>query len=63
MAEKVDETSVSLPSGLWAKILELASSLGQSPEEIVVAAADHFTILPPERQKAIIIGSSRRRRP
>jgi hypothetical protein len=52
----------SLPADLVAKLAELSRSLGESSEDIVVAAVDHFTILPVERQKAVLKAAGMRRR-
>ncbi len=51
-----------LPPDLAEKLRELSEQLGEPPNEIIVAAVDHFTRIDPERQKAIMMGTSRRRR-
>jgi hypothetical protein len=53
---------LNLPPDLVEKLRELSEQLAELPSEIVIAAVDHFTRIDPERQKAIMIGTSKRRR-
>jgi len=62
MTESVTPDRFLLPDDLVDKVAELARSLAVSPREIVVAAVDNFTRIPTERQKAILVANSRRRR-
>jgi predicted transcriptional regulator len=51
-----------LPDDLMDAVKELSEKLSESPRDIIIAAVDHFTRLPEERRKAIMIGTSMRRR-
>jgi predicted transcriptional regulator len=51
-----------LPDDLLAAVKDLAEKLGESPRDIIIAAVDHFTRIPEERRKAVIKGTSLRRR-
>lgn len=51
-----------LPDDLLEAIQELAEKLGESPRDIIIAAVDHFTRIPEERRKAVMKGTSLRRR-
>jgi len=51
-----------LPDDLLEAIQELAERLGESPRDIIIAAVDHFTRIPEERRKAVMKGTSLRRR-
>lgn len=62
MTETATPERYVLPDDLVAKVTELARVLAASPYEIVVAAVDNFTRIPAERQKAILVANSRRRR-
>lgn len=53
----------SLPADLIQEISKLSEQLGESPMNVVIAAVDHFTQLPEERRKAVMVAASRRRRP
>ncbi len=54
--------TLNLPHDVLEKLQELSDKLGEPPTEIIVAALDHFTRLDSQRQKAIMIGTSIRRR-
>ncbi len=62
MVERENTTQVSLPADLVEKVSELSQILGEAPGDIVIAAVDHFTILPRERQKAVLTAAGMRRR-
>jgi len=51
-----------LPDDLLEAIQELAEKLGESPRDIIIAAVEHFTRIPEERRKAVMKGTSLRRR-
>ncbi len=57
-----DPENLNLPFDVLEKLQELSEKLGEPPTEIIIAAVDHFTRLDSQRQKAIMIGTSRRRR-
>jgi predicted transcriptional regulator len=54
--------AVTLPDDLVGAVDELSERLGESPRDIVIAAVDHFTRIPEQQRKAIIRGTSMRRR-
>jgi hypothetical protein len=43
-------------------VKELSDKMGESPRDIIIAAVDHFTRIPEERRKAVMKGTSLRRR-
>jgi predicted transcriptional regulator len=51
-----------LPDDLVEEVNKLALELGETPREVVIAAVDHFTRIPEERRKAVMRGTSIRRR-
>ncbi|MCX5860599.1 MAG: hypothetical protein WCG29_09550 [Desulfomonile sp.] len=51
-----------LPEDLIDEVNRLAVELGESPRDMVIAAVDHFARIPEERRKAVIRGTSLRRR-
>jgi predicted transcriptional regulator len=51
-----------LPDDLMEAVEELSQKLGESPRDIIIAAVDHFTRIPDERRKAVMKGTSLRRR-
>jgi hypothetical protein len=51
-----------LPDDLAEQVAELADRYGEAPRDIVIAAVDHFTRIPEERRKAVLRGTSIRRR-
>jgi predicted transcriptional regulator len=51
-----------LPDDLVDEVAKLADRLGETPQDIVIAAVDHFTRIPEERRKAVLMGTSIRRR-
>lgn len=58
-----DEVPIRLPDDLVDAVRELSEKLDESPRDIVIAAVEHFTRLPDERRRAILKGTSLRRRP
>ena len=52
-----------LPDDLVEKLADLSESLGETEENMVIAAVEHFTMVDSERRKAIVMGAARRRRP
>jgi hypothetical protein len=54
--------SFTLPEDLLDVLNSLSLELGESPRDIVIAAVDHFARIPEERRKAVIRGTSIRRR-
>lgn len=56
------QDSFTLPQDLIDVVNSLSLELGESPRDIVIAAVDHFTRIPEERKKAVIRGTSIRRR-
>ncbi len=54
--------SFELPDDLIAQIRELAERIGESPRFVVLAAVDHFFRIPEEQRKAVLRGTSLRRR-
>ena len=51
-----------LPDDLAEQIGELAARINESPRFLVMCAVDHFFRIPEEQRKAVIRGTSRRRR-
>lgn len=51
-----------LPDDLLEAVTDLAEKLGESPRDIIIAAVDHFTRIPDERRRAVMKGTSLRRR-
>lgn len=63
MNELSEQTPVfRLPDDLAEQVAELADLYGETPRDIVIAAVEHFTRIPEERRKAILRGTSLRRR-
>jgi hypothetical protein len=62
MPDHEDPAQFSVPPDLVEKLTELSVILGEAPGDIVIAAVDHFTVLPRERQKAALVATARRRR-
>ncbi len=63
MTEPSEQTPVfRLPDDLAEQVAELADQYGETPRDIVIAAVDHFTRIPEERRKAVLRGTSIRRR-
>jgi hypothetical protein len=58
-----DESLFELPDDLVDAVRELAEKHGESPRDIVITAVDHFTRIPDDRRRAILKGTSLRRRP
>jgi hypothetical protein len=58
-----DEGSFRLPDDLVEAVKALTETYGESPRDIVIAAVEHFTRLPDERRRAVLKGTSLRRRP
>lgn len=57
-----DYETVLLPDDLMNAVKELSDKMGESPRDIIIAAVDHFTRIPEERRKAVMKGTSLRRR-
>ncbi|MBI5568991.1 MAG: hypothetical protein HY914_03515 [Desulfomonile tiedjei] len=51
-----------LPEDLAEQVAELAARINESPRFLVIAAVDHFFRISEEQRKAVIRGTSRRRR-
>jgi predicted transcriptional regulator len=51
-----------LPDDLIKAVEILSEKLGETPRDIVIAAVDHFTRIPEQQRKAVIKGTSLRRR-
>jgi predicted transcriptional regulator len=63
MTEPSELTQVfRLPDDLVERVAELADQYGETPRDIVIAAVEHFTRIPEERRKAVLRGTSIRRR-
>lgn len=58
-----DESLFRLPDDLVDAVKALTEKYGESPRDIVIAAVEHFTRLPDERRRAVLKGTSMRRRP
>ncbi len=62
----IDESSQSdavyLPDDLVDSVNKLAQRLGESPRFIIIAAVEHFIRIPEEQRKAVVRGTSIRRR-
>jgi len=56
------DPTIILPDDLVVEVDKLAHELGETPRDIVIAAVDHFTRIPEERRKAVMRGTSIRRR-
>lgn len=54
--------AVYLPDDLADAVNELARQLGESPRFIIIAAVEHFTRIPEQQRKAVVRGTSIRRR-
>lgn len=59
-AKKVE--TFGLPDDLVDRVRELAERLGESPRFVVMAAVEHFFRIPEEQRKAVLRGTSLRRR-
>jgi predicted transcriptional regulator len=63
MKERSEQVQVfRLPDDLVEQVSQLADQLGETPRDIVIAAVEHFTRIPEERRKAVLRGTSIRRR-
>lgn len=62
MDQSKEPMLVEIPEDLGARLDELQSTLGEQRSDIVIAAVEHFTRLPEQRQKAVMMGVARRRR-
>jgi len=62
VAEQVENTDLALPEDIVEALKKLSERLGESPRDIVIAAVEHFTRIPEEQRKAILRGTSIRRR-
>ena len=54
--------SFKLPDDLVEQVRELAEKIGESPPFIVLAAVEHFLRIPEQQRKAVLRGTSLRRR-
>lgn len=59
---KDSQTAVVLPEDLVEAVEDLSARLGESAQDIVIVAVDHFTRIPEEQRKAIVRGTALRRR-
>jgi hypothetical protein len=59
-AQRID--TFQLPEDLSDQLAELSNKLGESPRFLVIAAVEHFTRIPPEQRKAVVMGAARRRK-
>jgi hypothetical protein len=55
-------TPIILPDDIMDAVKALSEKLGESPRDIIIAAVDHFTRIPDERRRAVMKGTSLRRR-
>jgi hypothetical protein len=55
-------TPIILPEDIMDAVKALSEKLGESPRDIIIAAVDHFTRIPDERRRAVMKGTSLRRR-
>jgi hypothetical protein len=55
-------TPIILPEDIMDAVKALSQKLGESPRDIIIAAVDHFTRIPDERRRAVMKGTSLRRR-
>ncbi len=62
MSDTLDPKHLLLPDDLAEQIADLASRYRETPRDLVIAAVDHFTRIPEEQRKAVIRGTSIRRR-
>ncbi|MBI4964392.1 MAG: hypothetical protein HY913_14030 [Desulfomonile tiedjei] len=60
--DHTESQPILLPDDLMDAVRELSAKLGESPRDIIIAAVDHFTRIPEERRKAVLKGTSLRRR-
>jgi hypothetical protein len=62
-ASTVNDNLFELPDDLVDAVRALSEKHGESPQDIVITAVDHFTRLPDDRRRAVLKGTSLRRRP
>ncbi len=60
--ENEQSKKFSLPEDLVEKLDSMAERYGESSRDLVIAAVDHFTRIPEEQRKAVLKGTSLRRR-
>lgn len=60
--ENEQSKKFSLPEDLLEKLKQMAERYGESSRDLVIAAVDHFTRIPEEQRKAVLKGTSLRRR-
>ncbi|HMK35326.1 MAG TPA: hypothetical protein VK463_09690 [Desulfomonilaceae bacterium] len=51
-----------LPEDLMEAVTRMSLQYGESPRDIIIAAVEHFTRIPEEQRKAVLRGTSIRRR-
>ncbi len=52
----------SFPSDILEDLMRIATELDESPEDVAIAALEHFTKIPPQQRKACMRATSIRRR-
>jgi hypothetical protein len=62
MSETESPKPLLLPEDLMEQIADLASRYRETPRDLIIAAVDHFIRIPEEQRKAVIRGTSMRRR-
>jgi hypothetical protein len=61
-AENDDRQQIGLPEDLADAVDDLSRKYGESVKFIVIAAVEHFTRIPEEQRRAVLVGTARRRR-
>lgn len=51
-----------LPDDLVEAVGKMSDKYGESPRDIIISAVEHFTRMPEEQRKAVLRGTSIRRR-
>lgn len=62
MMSDQDQKTLFLPEDLEQEMNKLALKYDESPRFLVIAAVDHFTRIPEEQRRAVLRGTSLRRR-
>jgi hypothetical protein len=65
MASESEEDKIvgyRLPEDLMEAVERMSLKYGESPQDIIIAAVEHFTRIPEEQRKAVLRGVSIRRR-
>lgn len=60
--EDTMDQPIELPADLVKALDELSEKHGESPYDLVIAAVDHFTRIPELQRRAVLQGTSMRRR-